>query len=189
MSSTYPRLADFRADLDRGRPVWVEVAWRLARFLFIETTFPWPSRAKEIVLRRFGAKIGKRFYIRPGVRIHFPWKLICDDDVWIGEGTMILNLDTVHLKNDTALAHDVFLAAAGHDIRDRAFRYANRPIVLGPGVWVASRAFVGPGVTIEEGSVVLPGAVVTAPVGQYQVVGGVPARPVATRHVREDFRQ
>ena len=53
-----------------------------------------------------------------------------------------------------ALAHDVYLAAASHDVRSRSMCYKNRPIMIKSGTWIATRAFVGPGVVIGKNCVI-----------------------------------
>ena len=85
------------------------------------------------------------------------------------------------IRDHVALAHQVYLAAAGHDIRSRTMAYRNRPIVIEQGCWIATRAFVGPGVTIGEYAVVAAGAVVVKDVPPRTVVGGNPAREIARR--------
>jgi acetyltransferase-like isoleucine patch superfamily enzyme len=62
--------------------------------------------------------------------------------------------------------------------------YKNRPITIGSGVWVATRAYIGPGVTVGNNSVVAAGAVVTKDVPERSVVAGSPATVIAARHVR-----
>jgi acetyltransferase-like isoleucine patch superfamily enzyme len=52
------------------------------------------------------------------------------------------------------------------------------PIIIGDGVWIASRVTVLPGVFIGDGSVVAAGAVVSRDVAPNTMVAGVPARLV-----------
>jgi len=57
-----------------------------------------------------------------------------------------------------------------------------KPIILEDQVWVAARAFVGPGVTVGEGAVVGACAVVTKEdVEPWTVVAGNPAKPIKKR--------
>jgi len=129
--------------------------------------------------------VGKGLYIRPRVNIHFPWKLSIGDYCWIGERSEILNLEEVVLEDHAALAHDVYLAAAGHDIRSPTMEYKNRPITIERGAWLATRAFVGPGVRVGAQAVVAAGAVVVSDVPQGSIVGGNPAREIGVREVRD----
>lgn len=178
------RLSNFRpVGLERGRSRPVEVLWWLAKIAFVQSALPWPMRLKAAILRSFGAKIGRGLYIRPRVNIHFPWKLTVGDDVWIGEGTTILNLEEVRLESDVALAHEVYIAAAGHDIRDPTFAYANAPVVVHSGAWIATRAYVGPGVTVGYGAVVAAMACVVKDVPDASIVAGVPAAVIGQRAI------
>ena len=56
-----------------------------------------------------------------------------------------------------------------------------KPVRIGDGAWLASRAVVLPGVTVGEGAIVAAGAVVTRSVEPHTLVGGVPARLI--RHL------
>lgn len=52
---------------------------------------------------------------------------------------------------------------------------------VGHDVWIGHAAIIMPGVTIGHGAVVGAGSVVTKDVGAYQVVAGVPAKPLRLR--------
>lgn len=170
-------------DFDRGRGRLTEVAWYIVKMVFFSTNAPWPSRLKAMWLRLFGADVGTGLYIRPRVNIHFPWKLSLGDHVWIGEGCTILNLERVVLRDHVALAHEVYIAAAGHDIASRSLRYRHGPVTINSGVWIATRAYVGPAVEIGAGAVVAPAAAVVGDVEPYAIVGGVPARKIGVRRL------
>lgn len=62
----------------------------------------------------------------------------------------------------------------------REHRRAKR-VVVGHDVWIGHGAVVMPGVTIGNGAVIGANAVVTSNVPAYQIVAGVPAKPVRPR--------
>ncbi|WP_104063721.1 WcaF family extracellular polysaccharide biosynthesis acetyltransferase [Arthrobacter sp. 4R501] len=167
--------------LDRGRSRLVEILWWIAKLSIVQTRAPWPSSVRRAVLRLFGANIGQGFYIRPSVNVHFPWKLTIGDNVWIGEGCTILNLEPIVIRSNTAIAHEVYITSGGHDISSRDFAYENKPVLIESGVWLGTRSFVGAGVTVHRGAVVAAGAVVVKDVPEWAIVGGTPARVIGTR--------
>jgi phosphonate metabolism protein (transferase hexapeptide repeat family) len=72
----------------------------------------------------------------------------------------------------------------GLDTRDDEEFFAWRrahPCIIGHDVWIGHAAVILPGVHIGIGAVVGAGAVVTKDVEPYQVVAGVPARPLRFR--------
>jgi putative colanic acid biosynthesis acetyltransferase WcaF len=176
------RLDQFNHSLvDRGRGRVSEILWILTKWMFFETTLPWPHRFKAALLRAFGAKIGRGVVVRPWVNIHFPWKLSVGDHCWIGEGCQILNIAPVTFEAQVALAHDVYVAAGGHDVRSATMAPKNEPILVKSGTWIASRAVIGPGVTIGEDVVVGAGAVVMKDVEPSVIVVGNPAKVLRPR--------
>ena len=55
----FSRLDGFKSSLnfDRGKSVYVFVAWYLAKRIFFLTSFPWPSSVKSFILGSFGATV------------------------------------------------------------------------------------------------------------------------------------
>jgi putative colanic acid biosynthesis acetyltransferase WcaF len=168
------RLADFTgAGYDKGRPKAIQALWLAMSGVIMHWWFP--TKARVVVLRAFGAQIGDGVLIRHRVRIHWPWKLSVGPDTWIGEGTWILNLEPVTIGSNVCVSQDVFLCTGSHDRRSPSFEFDNAPIAIGDGAWVAARATLLRGVTIGDGAVVgatalvsmdvAPGSTVLAPRG------------------------
>ncbi|HEY0075047.1 MAG TPA: hypothetical protein VGB77_13160, partial [Abditibacteriaceae bacterium] len=153
-------LFNSKQGLDRGASKSVEILWNITKCLIFLSPFPWPSRIKASLLRKFGAKVGKGLYIRPRVNIHFPWKLEIGDNCWIGDSCEFLNLEKIVMCDSVALAHEVYLAAGSHKINSESMAYDNKPILINSNTWVATRAFIGPGVTIGSNCVVAACSVV-----------------------------
>lgn len=64
-------------------------------------------------------------------------------------------------------------------------RRRGRPVTIGNDVWIGHGAVVMPGVTIGDGAAVGANAVVTRDVAPYEIVAGVPARPLRMRFAPE----
>ena len=170
---------------DRGRSKFVEILWYFAKVWFFLSPWPWPNSLKRYLLIKFGAKVGKKPYIRPRVSIHCPWKLTIGDYCWIGDNCEILNLERVTLEDHVALAHEVYIAAASHNIRSKTMAYANKPVLIKRGTWVATRTLIGPGVIIGENCVVGAGSIVLKSFPDNSIIGTAQAHVIGTRELTD----
>ncbi len=167
--------------LDRGRSKFIELIWYLFKMLFFLSSFPWPQKLKHLILRSFGAKVGKGVNIKPRVNIHFPWKLELGDYCWIGEEVFLLNFEKQSIGKHACISQRSFLCGGNHDFRREDFRYRNGPISIGDGAWIGANGFVAPGVTVGIDAVTVAGAVITQDLPQGMICGGSPCIPIKER--------
>jgi putative colanic acid biosynthesis acetyltransferase WcaF len=156
------------------------VLWALAKPLFRfspRVFFGW----RRLLLRLFGARVGRAVNIYNTAVIYFPWNLEIGDWSSIGEHALVYNLGTVRIGSNCTISQRAHLCAGTHDYSDPALPLLKPPIEIGDQAWVCADAFVGPGVTIGEGAVVGARAVAVREVEPWAVVAGNPARMVARR--------
>lgn len=163
--------------------------WSVTRILLFRTT---PDRLHEmcvawrrLLLRLFGAKVGKHCAIRNTARIWAPWNLEIGDWVAISEECDIYNVDKITIGERSTISRGAFICCAGHDIESPIMELTYSPITIGHDAWIAARAIVMPGVTIGDGAVVAAGAVVTKDVEPWTVVGGNPAQFIKRRVLKD----
>jgi putative colanic acid biosynthesis acetyltransferase WcaF len=142
------------------------------------------SPVRIALLRLFGAKIGRKVLICGGVRIHVPWNLEIGDHAAIGDKVEIYNLAPVRIGEHTTISQYAYLCASSHDYTRPDFPLYSLPVTIGRQGWVASGAFVGPGVTIGDGAVVGARSVVLRDVPPWTVAAGNPCRVIRARVVR-----
>jgi len=170
--------------LNRGRPAWVELIWLLVQALFVSSWIP-GARHRRILLRLFGAKLGKDLNIKPGVKIKMPWRLEVGDYSWIGEKVWIDNLAPVVIGKHCCLSQEVYLCTGSHDWQASRFDLITAPITICDNAWVGAKAVVGPGVTVGEGAVLALGSVATMDLKPWWVYQGNPAMPLKERKIRK----
>lgn len=148
------------AGYDKGRSVLWQALWFAVMNLVF---YQWwcPRTFRVTLLRWFGASVADGVFIRHRVRILWPWKLAIGENTWIGEDVWILNLERVSLGADVCLSQGAFLCTGSHDMFSPSFEYANGPIDVESGVWIAAQALVLRGVRISSGSVVGARGIVT----------------------------
>ncbi len=139
---------------------------------------------RRMVLRLFGAKVGKQVNIYPSTRIYMPWNVELGDLTALGEDTFIYSLGKVTLGRNVTVSYRAHLCAGTHDLNDPALPLLKPPITLDEGVWVGTDAFIGPGVCVGKFAVVGARAVVIKDVVQLQVVAGNPAKCVGLRSIQ-----
>lgn len=163
-------LASFRqVGYDKGRSYFVQAIW-FATMNLVFMKWWLPRRLRPLILRLFGAKIGKNVYIRHKVRILWPWKLEISDNSWLGEDLWVLNLEPVTIGSNVCLSQGVMLCTGSHNYKSTSFEYRNAPITIEDGVWLAVQSLVLPGVRVGRGSTILARSVLSKDVGPYSVV-------------------
>ena len=136
-----------------------------------------------MLLRAFGARVGRKVVIKPGVRVKYPWLLEVGDHSWLGEDCWIDNLAAVKIGCNVCISQGAYLCTGNHDWSDPAFGLVVKPITLRDGAWVGARAVIAPGVEIGECGVAAAGSVVTKEIAPYEIHAGNPARFVRRRVV------
>jgi maltose O-acetyltransferase len=189
------RVASLELDVDPRR-----VAARLASGILPQNSF---NRVRTVLLRVLGVPIAPTSCFAGAVRITGAGSI--RELLSIGPGCHItgpLHIDLnapVRIGARVYMGYDVELITTDHEIGDptqRCGRRVYRPIHIGEGVWIGSRAVILPGVSVGNGSVVAAGAVVNRNVPANTLVGGVPARllreldaPAPPGHVRDPGAQ
>lgn len=166
-----------------GRVLW-NVAYRL---LFRPTPARLLVRWRAALLRLFGARLG-RVWIHPRARVWAPWLLVAGDDVYIDEGAYVYNPFGVEIGDRVIISMEAFLCTASHDHERPDYPLVGGRIVIGSDTWLAAQVFVGPGVTVGDGSVVGARSCVVRDVPPWSVAAGNPAKVVRER-VLPDFRE
>jgi len=94
----------------------------------------------------------------------------------------------ITLKNNISISPEVYILSMEHDPNDPHFATRGGEVVIDDHVWIGARALIRPGIHIGEGAVVGACAVVTHDVEPYQIVAGVPARPIGQRSRKIEYR-
>lgn len=133
----------------------------------------------------FGVTIGKGSRIHMWCGFYDPSNVVIGEDTIIGDHAFLDGRARLRIGNHVAFASSVMVYNAQHNIDDPNFTAIEKPVVIEDYVFIGPRAIILPGVTIGRGAVVAAGAVVTKDVPPGTVVGGVPAREIRKRNVKE----
>lgn len=174
------------SELVRGRSRLIEALWIFLGAPVLASRLMLSAGVRSWLLRLFGAEIGLNMYMKPGVRVKFPWYLSVGDHCWIGEDVWIDNLAPVTIGSHVCVSQGAYLCTGNHDWAKPNLKLFTRPIRLERGCWVGARTLVGPGVTVNEGAILTAGSVATKDLLSFGIYTGNPAAFVKQRVVRTD---
>lgn len=151
---------------------------------------PIGSPARVAWAQRYAASVGRDCYIGAHVQIVGVEKLILGDRVSIPHGTHVDARGGLRFDQDALIGFQSVLLTHTHKSDDpsqpiQAQGMFSGTIVIGRRAWLGTRVIVQPGVTIGEGAIVGSGAVVTKDVAAFDIVAGVPARPIGNRLAKD----
>lgn len=130
-------------------------------------------------------KIGDATIINMGARVYKCSGITIGDDCVIGENIILDGRAALTIGDHVDIASEVMIYNSEHDINDESFKATEAPVTIGDYVFIGPRAIILPGVTIGDRAIVGAGAVVTKDVPEGAIVGGVPAKIIGERKLKD----
>mgnify|MGYP001337597179 CR=1 FL=1 len=146
---------------------------------------------RNVEIRSHGnstVKIGSNVRVDRGVRLLAANNAVVslNDEVRVGLYSVFNGGDSIFVGKKSLISGFVYLQTSMHGfsqkttpIQDQSYEHA--PVKLEDDTWLGTHVVVLPGVTIHQGGVVGSNAVVNKDVSAYQVVAGIPAKPIKER--------
>ena len=167
-----------------GRGFFIRTLWHFINALLLQSHLNPSSSLKIKALRLFGAKIGARVVLKPGINVKYPWNLEIGDYSWIGENAWLDSLAPIKIGKNCCVSQGAYFCTGNHDWTDSAFGLIIKPIVVGEGAWVGARATVLPGVTIAQHSIVAAGSVIVKDTEPFMIYSGNPSVKIKERKIK-----
>jgi len=159
--------------LEGSTQAWAVIPGLIGQYLrraFLSRTLRSCARTATIefgtLFSSASASIGERAYIGP--RCHLGWAVI-GDNALLAAGVHVPSGAKTHGIEDLKVS-----------IRDQPA--VKSPVTIGAGTWIGSAAIVM--ADVGHDTVIAAGAVVTRPIPDYTIAGGVPARVLRHRDPR-----
>lgn len=158
--------------------------WTITWLLLARWTPPPLHRWRRLVLIAFGAKLGPGVRVYGSARIWLPANLELGKNTLIGPGVNLYNQGRIVVGARSVVSQGAHICASSHDIADPDFQLVLRPVTIGEDCWVAAEAFVGPGVTMGDGSVLAARGALFEDCSSWTVYRGNPAAAIKARAMR-----
>ncbi|WP_370653459.1 putative colanic acid biosynthesis acetyltransferase [Caballeronia sp. Lep1P3] len=158
------------------------VVWTVVYYLLFVPTPRVAHKWRRVLLRLFGATVGREAHVYPRVKIWAPWNLSIGDFAAVANGVTLYSIERIRLGERCVVSQGAQLCTGSHDFNSPSFQLTAKAIDIGADVWVCSEVFVCPGVEIAPGAVVGVRSVVTRSLkDDWTVYAGTPARKIAIR--------
>jgi putative colanic acid biosynthesis acetyltransferase WcaF len=141
---------------------------------------------RRMLLRLFGAKIGKGVNVYPSCKIWAPWNLEMGDHSCLSFDVDCYCVAPIRIGANSTVSQYSYLCAASHDFTKAAMPLVTAPIVIEDQAWVCADCFVAMGVTIGQGAVVGARSNVTKSVPPWTVAAGNPAKVIRPRQITSE---
>lgn len=157
--------------------------WLYVNVVIFKTSLLPINGLKVLLLRIFGAKVGRNVTIKPCVNIKYPWFLTIGDATWIGENVWIDSLVMVTIGANVCISQGAVLLTGSHNYKLSTFDLITGSVILEDGVWIGALAVVNQGITVGSHAVLTTGSIATKNLEAYSIYQGNPAVKVRARVV------
>jgi len=144
-----------------------------------------PSHLVRLFLYRIaGMRIGYGSRIHMWANFFNPSNIEIGEDTIIGDHVFMDGRAKLKIGNHVDITSYVLIYNSQHDIRSEDFHAEEKEVLIEDYVFIGPRAIVLPGVKIGKGAVVAAGAVVTSDIEPLKIVGGIPAKVIGERGLK-----
>lgn len=140
---------------------------------------------RNTMYRLAGMTIGRNSTLHMGAKFYAPSGVTIGEGTIIGDHAVLDGRAPLTIGNHVDIASQVMIYNSEHDIHAEDFGPIEEPVSIEDYVFIGPRAIILAGVTVGKGAVVGAGAVVTKDVEPGAIVGGVPAKKIGERQLKE----
>lgn len=157
------------------------ILWEYSWLIFCSWT-PKPANQWRLLwLKIFGARIYGLPFVHQRARIQIPWNLILHDRAALGDRTNAYSLGKIEIHEHATVAQEVYLCTGTHAFDKSSMNLLTAPIIIGAHAFIGARAFIMPGVNINEYAVIGAFSMVTKDMPAYMICAGHPCKPIKIR--------
>lgn len=124
--------------------------------------------------------------IYPGTYFSHSYGISVEEGFSINTGCSIDGRGGVSIGKNVMIGPNTVIVSSTHQFEQtgvpmNSLDHLMAPVIIKDDVWIGANVFIKGGVTIRSHAVVAAGSVVLKDVEEYQIVGGVPAKPLKSR--------
>lgn len=131
--------------------------------------------------RVLGFEIGAQSNIFMGAWFDCKRNFVMGRESVINQNCRLDNRGGLVIGDRVSISSEVCILTADHDLRSANFDGRQRTVHIEDYVFIGTRAMILPGVTLGYACAVAAGSIITRDVAPYQIVAGIPARPIGER--------
>lgn len=142
----------------------------------------WSARMRRFCCRRLFKETTGICSVERGADFGGGRNIIMREYACLGENTRVMGTGTVTIGRHVMMGPDVMILTSDHQAGEEGYQgYITQDILIDDHAWIGARAIILKGVTIGKHAIVGAGSVVTHHVGNYEIVGGSPAKLIRKR--------
>ena len=165
------------------------MTWEIVYVLLFRPSPRFAHIWRNMLLRLFGGKLHPTARVYPRARCWGPWNLTMAEHSCIGHDVDIYSVEKITIGANSTVSQYSYLCAATHDHQDPDHPLIPKPIVIGKRCWIAADVFVGPGLTIWDGTVVGARSSVFSDLPEWFISTVTPAKAVSKREIKRNEQQ
>lgn len=160
--------------------------WRIVSLFFFKPfSLPFFNGYRIVLLKIFGARIGKNSIVYSSAYIPSPKNLFIGKESAIGPEVK-LHIGKTIIGDKVTISQRTYLCSATHEIDSLNVPFIAGTIVIKDYAWIAAEAFIMTNITIGEGAIVGARSAVFKDVEDWSIVGGNPANFIKKRIIHDD---
>lgn len=173
-----------QSNFERGKSSIVILIWWFVQGTIFRYSMHNMYSFRAMLLRIFGAEIGKNTKIRSSAKFTYPWKVKVGDFSWIGDDVVIYSLDKVNIESNVVISQKSYICTGSHNVADESFSLITRPVTIEQKSWIAADCFIFPGVTVAEGCIVSARSTLKISTEPWFIYAGNPATKTQKRELK-----
>lgn len=160
--------------------------WSIVQSTLFRFSPPATPGWRRMLLRCFGAHVGKDVRVHPSCHLDLPWRLTIGSDTCLEHGVRLDCGGTIRIGAHVAVSQYVHLSTMTRDVEMVELAPMVQPIEIGDGVWLGADVYVAANIRIGQETIVGARSTVTEDLPAGVIAVGHPAKVTRQRSAVEE---